>query len=823
MWQRVGVAIMCFHELLKTPNCNPTCCKVRKGDATEKEKLESVQIIRESTIWRLKIAREAVMFSTGASTEDLDQHYVGQLSEFPRLKRTACFNILLSALNGFRSDSCPIFNANAFVKYLDYSLLHQFCSALSVFTSFSATCLHGESDPRCLVLLLQILRTCQNLFLPYFVMTVQPDNQTNLEHQFPHASIFDAAAPYYPIKFTPPPNIQNPVTREQLQSALLSVFTCYSPITFSINKRNSDCAERNGNMIELACRLFLERLVPDPDDDDHGMSPGSDELNTPADKLEALEDLKSLLNSKPSYSITNIPKGYTNIKPLEMIETSTLTDLSEALVKTHEEAAKADNSPRSSMPSDEKLLATQCRELAIYILSTLETEHTHTQTDKSSKWNIIIDSILNLICSHLISAPESLRGRTSAAFLTSVSTAGPETLRQCLHSCLPPFFGAFKSTLENNDQERITAMCYTLAGFFSAVTKMESKTKNRHGGKVILLHPHPLASYSQHAFDLLVSLIKKIHMKAMEKKEKKLSEEISDSLHFDTGASALYGLENLLLSCPMYIMLRNRTEIEDEIKSVITDTAKTIYCCNYNEERTTKEKRTWLEKCAHAIGSIIGESHSSLKVNEIVTSMENETSPIELSCAVSLGGWTISNILPQLIESAITPQIDDTSKEKIRYDWMALARGCGLCSELASVVITSITKSLIKSLNSCHVANIDELATEEDSVVTISMALSFIIEKGGKSAQLAWENAIIDASDLNASSENKEHAGFFILCALCGYKDGLKENNFFASASMDDVTMGKLLLPGKENSVQNNTERLVRCYDLFKNNILAFY
>lgn len=64
------------------------------------------------------------------------------------------------------------------------------------YASFAARCLHGESDPRCLMQLLQLLHALLVAWLPF--MKRKPS--------FPVKDVFDAVAPYYPIQFTPPPN-----------------------------------------------------------------------------------------------------------------------------------------------------------------------------------------------------------------------------------------------------------------------------------------------------------------------------------------------------------------------------------------------------------------------------------------------------------------------------------------------------------------------------------------------------------------------------------------------------------------------------------------
>jgi len=787
------IAIMCLHAFFKISNIS----------MLEKEGKDLLLAKQKCMIWRLSTSRKAVMLSAGAIPEDDDEdmmevnddenpYSVGDISDFTRLKRTACFQILLSALDGFSLDS-SISIPEEIINPTDVDIMESHTSLiteLAKFTSFCTKCLHGESDPRCLVFLLTLIRKCQDEFLPFFAM--KNNEKTGIQlSPFPTTQIFDAVAPYYPIKFTPPPNVENAITRDDLHNALMDVLTCYPP-----TKSHS-----NSSMVELSCRLFLERILPDTHDDDYGMSPGPDELNTPVDKLEALEDIKNLFTVKPRYAPNELRDDLIKLIPFNFLDDVTLVDLAEALMETHSEAAKGDTDPSSSTPSEEKLLASQCRSFAIYILTTLESQKLQNASLSSSKWKTFLNPITNSLCSNVTSAPESFRGRTSAAFLSAIAYSGTETLRLCLQSILPPLLSSIKSTLENLDEERITASCYTLAGFFGAVTKLEQIRKKEHNGKVILLHPHPLASYSEQAFQILYSLLEEVDNKSMDESDT-TAKENSSRLGFDARASAVYALEALLLACPKYAFKNDGIDIQNDVKQFLLLLLESV--CG-REDVATKSNEKWSEMCSHAIGSFIGKCNLQNDID-----METNDNDDGYSYLSSFSQTIQSEVIPVLIQSSIKAQ---TKIERdTRYDWKTLARGCNLNRKVSSNIIFSIGTSLMEALNSNQLspiatANGEQVNIENAVAINASMALSFMMEKGGDFVEDAWEDAFIDVEFSEDSLVMKEHIGYLILRALCGYKDGSHVN--IIQSDTDDVVMDKLLLPNKKLSARIKAEGLV--------------
>lgn len=148
------------------------------------------------------------------------------LSLLPRSRRSLCFSTLQTAVEtveAVKDDS---------------------------FVLFCIQCLYGESDPRCLLQLLDLLSAVR--------AKASPANDE---------AIVEAVSPYYPIQFSPPPNDVHGITRERLKTAV-------NRILFQVS----------------ALHLFLELLEPDI---------------SYSEQLEAMEDLgeylkQNVLNLKVS-------------------------------------------------------------------------------------------------------------------------------------------------------------------------------------------------------------------------------------------------------------------------------------------------------------------------------------------------------------------------------------------------------------------------------------------------------------------------------------------------------------------------------------------
>jgi len=179
------------------------------------------QAVQCATVWmrkskdvarKLSWAQEVVLRrSTVPEEEGIEKYYAtptAGLSALPRARRSLCFRLLRVTIDSLQGASFQDVDTKPFCL-------------------FCIDVLHGESDPRCLLQLLQMLCALQ----------------TNIP-RVPARQVFDAVAPYYPIQFTPPPNDVHGITKEGLQMALLAVLSDESLVSESLE-------------------LFLETVVPD--------------------------------------------------------------------------------------------------------------------------------------------------------------------------------------------------------------------------------------------------------------------------------------------------------------------------------------------------------------------------------------------------------------------------------------------------------------------------------------------------------------------------------------------------------------------------------
>jgi hypothetical protein len=331
---------------------------------------------------------DSIEYGYGAAPQKQDIR--ASLSLLPRSRRALCFDLIRAAVDGI-----------ATMRPLD-----DISADLAKFTSFSANCLHGESDPRCLMQLLVTLRALQGAFLSHFVAS-------DTIHSFPTVDLFDAVAPYYPIQFTPPPNDKYGITRQGLQQALLTIlrFDGYD-----------EPGDRN-SMLNLAASLVMERLEED--------------VSTVQDKLDTIQDLNILLATP------------TNMSP------ESIRELSHALIATHSQGAEG---VALGKPGLCKALADSCRSLVSHVSADLELNN--------DLWDVFVKETLQRDASLLATTPQSMKGRSTIAYLACLAASGgPRTLSATLESCLPRLQDVL-SQLEDN--EKVAAAAYGICAFFSS-------------------------------------------------------------------------------------------------------------------------------------------------------------------------------------------------------------------------------------------------------------------------------------------------------------------------------------------------------------------
>ncbi|EEC47078.1 predicted protein [Phaeodactylum tricornutum CCAP 1055/1] len=363
------------------------------------------------------------------------------LSTLPRSRRSYCFGLLQSAVDsvGVIILSCSIaIGENENVQ-----------DDLIKFAQFTAICLHGESDPRCLMQLLVLLGRVQRAWYPVLK-----------DSEFPVDDFFDAVAPYYPIQFTPPPNNPHGITREGLSRAILEVLTFvgYDKVARDLRK---------DPLIGLSLGIVLERIVP----------PAEDGPANCADQLLGIKDLSVLLfGSSPSVT--------SSFSRLELLDSVALMHLSDTMLTIHDEASMAvvKGGAEEGVAKD---LAVETRKMISQIGLACE------RANSNFAWDTFVAQPLQSLSSKMVSEPSS--SRTAIAYMACLcSCGGPKTLRRSLETGLSPLLENLLGGLQD-DRDEATAI-YGVG--------LESAKKDG-----VLVHPHPLQPYSTNAVDKLCCIL----------------------------------------------------------------------------------------------------------------------------------------------------------------------------------------------------------------------------------------------------------------------------------------------------------------------------
>ena len=221
------------------------------------------------------------------------------LSSLPRSRRSLCFELVRAAV-----DAVGSFHKNDSPNVPE---------ELQQYGSFAAHCLQGETDPRCLLQLLQLLQALLKHWEPLL------KDMTSLTE-----NVGDAVAPYYPIQFTPPPVNVHGITRAGLRMALMYIL-------------------KRDEFWSLGLELVLERLLPPPGDD----------VATTTDWMECLQDFETLLLNR-----------------IDQVSTDQMQKVARALTVVHAQAS-AQAMSSSAQAQD---AAHACRDLVANMA--LETEAT---------------------------------------------------------------------------------------------------------------------------------------------------------------------------------------------------------------------------------------------------------------------------------------------------------------------------------------------------------------------------------------------------------------------------------------------------------------
>ena len=642
---------------------------------------------------------EGVWGSAGAGYEqdDTKMNIEDGLSQLSRIKRSLCFDLLNGALDGLKVDELQWKKLQTKLEssssttqegnVVPTSLL----KAMSSFTSMASSCMHGETDPRCLVQLLLLLNKVQQVMLPLF----NADIVKTEEVSFPSIEIFDAVAPYYPIQFTPPKNDPQRITRSMLQDALLAVLcergACYKSDASLMQKSSGGDEEDNETMITLSARMFMERLEPPKSSDYDPPSNGAESESD--DKAAAVKDLSSLFLPRSSSStirngINDVSLNVTRVAP------TFLTELSSSLARVHEEAVS----------TDEQQLASAIRKFSSSLAYYLEPGTNKTiEADTAPLWEAYIGPTLSRLIPTLESAPQGMHGRASTAYFASLAAEGGlMTLNRVLDCCYPRFLGVLSlldeskgkeelTTKSSRDEEKLSAAMRGIGALISSCRV--ALTKWQHDDKGLKVHPHPLSSY-------LSSTVKKVSLV--------LNEGLDEVSPLSLAAVAV--LESLL-TCADLSPLEEEALIP--LETSIVSLARVVLNEAEMADNVTKSSLDWKTACARVLGAVVylglsDDSNSCEKINELATSL-----------------------LPEIMSSATSPQEKGSSELRtIRFDWISLA---GACSNGTS----HVSERIVSDLLSCIVA---VLQSNQDDQRFPVMALSYLTRHGGQNVGNAFHS-----------------------------------------------------------------------------------
>lgn len=386
-------------------------------------------------------------YDTGYGDGPVRPRVQSGLATLPRSRRALCFALLRSVTDGFA--------ATVREQPPSVQVASQLESKLVAFASFAASCLHGESDPRCLLQLLQLLGTLLGAFQPFFAVTKSGT--------FPITDLFDAVAPYYPIQFTPPPNDVHGISKAGLRQALLSILA-------STDYDTAAAEQEQDTMLQLTLGIVLERLVP----------PEEDGPSTTTDKLEAIQDIDSVLFTGELSSCAKM-------------DTMTVHQLSNVFLVIHDEASMA-FAKGGAEEKQAKEVADLCRIVVAKIALDLE------QTSERVLWQTFVLEPLQAMASRLASSPS--QSRTAIAYVACLcACGGPKTLRCSLEAALVPLFDTVSS--DTQDDADVVTAAYGIGAFFSSSRLAVAKAKENG----VVIHPHPLEKYCGPAVDKLSALV----------------------------------------------------------------------------------------------------------------------------------------------------------------------------------------------------------------------------------------------------------------------------------------------------------------------------
>jgi hypothetical protein len=669
----------------------------------------------------LHVAKRGVEFYVSASTNntsttpfdddeeenDLPTGMNNNMSALIRVQRSTCIQLLKTALLQYNSSSSK---RSTNKRTTDDN--EKCYKIMADYTFFCCSCLHGETDPRCLLEFFHLIHLCQTAF-----------NVSPISRNFPEVEVFDSVAPYYPIRFVPPPNDPHGITREDLRVALNRILL-YPPSS-SVEEELSYPPQ---NMLSLAFSLFLEQLteVSEEEDEDEKESDGKIIMEACDDLLHLMFSGKTEVESVKNFGVTD---GGTTTDLHSAITPPMLEELSDCLhnlfyhYMQHYPQQQQQEQRQEQYRDNSKNhpVVEKCLSLVSKVSSAVK-------EDKLWRAFHLTPKISNMITNIIVQSPHLMEAKIGVIYLctllSSDSTASDALIDQVIMPLIDPLQAIQRERniqCENYDMQeerRVVASLYAIAALVTAYSKNGSSCSTSVADRIPHSFPKTLLDYSNSTCPAIA-------------------------------AAAVSTLESLLVShayTPSSSTEKNAISFKflcetlDFQLGCILDTT-------YNNDIYTERNQS----CAHAVGTLLGsifggieEDHESLMESSTKTQLQvsfavvKQTSEEEFSFIYS----TIQIMFLNLLQCCA-----NRSDHRTRYDWMALSRSCQYSRVVAANAIESFTTVILTNNSS-------------STSVAAAAALGHLICSGGEHVTDVWKknNKALDIVLMSLSTmKEKEH------------------------------------------------------------------
>lgn len=531
--------------------------------------LEDDDQVTDSIRYRVQLSQEAIRRRCALpDREDEDsQRLLGSsaprgLASLPRSRRTLCFEVLQSTLDGIRiileivwAPSAHPRNKSSIIDRVSMSILN--------WSELTINCLHGESDPRCLIQLLRLLSSLQDVFVHV------------LEKSFPVDAMFDAVSAYYPVQFSPPKTMSAPVTKQDLAEALWKILSC--------TKYDEPLAKAGRDtMFSLTLGIILEQLLPLPED----------EPPTLLEQKEALEDLNQLLGGSGGES----RETFDAIEH-DRVGPESLSTISSALRSIHAKTAVQGASDSSATSQQVSL---SCRNLIAAVAKACE-------TGRKGYWNAFVKEPVQDI---VHGQSRTSWSRPDIVYLSCLAgCGGMKTLHFILDNTLPAFLSILADMDPSAEEEDFlaakaaTQMSLALFGIAALCAAIQTSVEKQQIG--VTLNPHPLRKHEVNSAILLAW--------DQTKDISSVSENCRKSF-VALRLAAVRAMETTLLVLPE---LTDSAQM-NELKSFVEDLSQRVIV---GEGDGNEDEKLFKSACARLLGIIVGEAmkedgENSESVNE---------------------------------------------------------------------------------------------------------------------------------------------------------------------------------------------------------------